>query len=460
MTYIPDLKWCHLAPMIQAGTFGADRGKIQGRPKWRLVDEKLCKEVDISASFCIPVKSRAVRKTLDADKEEWDVIDDGSDPYESTSKPSSRGGSMASYDSDDSPDEDRPVRFSTAVKPSTERKRKRGSMDTKRLPKSGSVTATVGLPRLLAAYPGKHTFYVKLLGERLYDPAFDYPVKRKVGRPRGRTFKAVKKAPKPTSIAVNALSVAAVAAADGLRKRGRPKGSKNKPKAHESLDSLSARFTSGEAPAKSTESAFPVFETGVAEPKRKRGRPKGSKIKKKVLTAVASPLDSSKATERRPPRSTAKLPKQLLANKTLCGRLTSPRRPHKRVRLSSPTGGGAFEEASSSVGSLVAKTRSPTTSSRMKSLSRSSARLRSPLLAENSRPKRMAAPSYLGESPGTPGRSMKMTAAVLVQKRPEILDSPSSRTRTKSETVSIIGELPRKRRKVNNAGSRRTVLQG
>ena len=75
MTYIPDLKWCHLAPMVQDGIFGPERKKSSGRPKWRLVDESLGKELDISSMYCIPLKSKAMRRTADADKEEWDILD-------------------------------------------------------------------------------------------------------------------------------------------------------------------------------------------------------------------------------------------------------------------------------------------------------------------------------------------------------------------------------------------------
>ncbi len=79
LTYIPDLKWCHLAPMVQVGVFSSDKTKAAGRPKYMLVDESLGKEVDIAASFCIPVKARFMKRTLDADKEEWDVMDDMTD---------------------------------------------------------------------------------------------------------------------------------------------------------------------------------------------------------------------------------------------------------------------------------------------------------------------------------------------------------------------------------------------
>lgn len=75
LTYIPDLKWCHLAPMIQDGVFGPERKRSSGRPRWRLVDEKLGQEMDISSAFCIPVRSKTVKKTADADKEEWDIMD-------------------------------------------------------------------------------------------------------------------------------------------------------------------------------------------------------------------------------------------------------------------------------------------------------------------------------------------------------------------------------------------------
>jgi hypothetical protein len=76
LTYIPDLKWCHLAPMVQDGVFGPERKRSEGRPKWRLVDETVGHELDISSVFCIPVKSKTMKRTVDADKEEWDVLDE------------------------------------------------------------------------------------------------------------------------------------------------------------------------------------------------------------------------------------------------------------------------------------------------------------------------------------------------------------------------------------------------
>ena len=117
LTYIPDLQWCHLAPMVTVGTFGPDKPRAEGRPKYKLEDESLGLEVDISSTFCIPVKSRSMRKTMDADKEEWDVRDDGTVPG---SRRSSLDGSASASS------------FRSATKPSVivkDRKRKRPLID-------------------------------------------------------------------------------------------------------------------------------------------------------------------------------------------------------------------------------------------------------------------------------------------------------------------------------------------
>jgi HMG (high mobility group) box/LysM domain len=61
LTYIPDLQWCHLAPLYKIGrVFGeTNNGSSSvGRPIWKLVDEELGEEVDISSSLVIPVKVR------------------------------------------------------------------------------------------------------------------------------------------------------------------------------------------------------------------------------------------------------------------------------------------------------------------------------------------------------------------------------------------------------------------
>ena len=75
LTYIPDLQWCHLAPMVVVGKFGLDKPKAAGRPKYKLEDEALGMEVDISSTYCIVVKAKSMRHTVDADKEEWDIQD-------------------------------------------------------------------------------------------------------------------------------------------------------------------------------------------------------------------------------------------------------------------------------------------------------------------------------------------------------------------------------------------------
>ncbi len=77
LTFIPDLMWCHLVPMRQVGIWGSDKPKCEGRPIWMLVDESEGKELDISASFCHPVKSRGMKHTADADEEQWDIPSSG-----------------------------------------------------------------------------------------------------------------------------------------------------------------------------------------------------------------------------------------------------------------------------------------------------------------------------------------------------------------------------------------------
>lgn len=77
LTFIPDLFWCHLAPLRSCGCFGPSRPDAEGRPMWVLVDENEGKEVDISASVCEIVESIATTKCQDADDERWDIRDSG-----------------------------------------------------------------------------------------------------------------------------------------------------------------------------------------------------------------------------------------------------------------------------------------------------------------------------------------------------------------------------------------------
>jgi|EP01046_Picozoa_sp_COSAG06_P001497 hypothetical protein len=96
LTYIPDLFWCRVAPMRQAGTFSADREKaaknVTGRPRWMLEPEgEGGGELDVSAMRCQQVKARAVRRVQDADKEEWDVSDPKPTKAEKVSTTSTTG---------------------------------------------------------------------------------------------------------------------------------------------------------------------------------------------------------------------------------------------------------------------------------------------------------------------------------------------------------------------------------
>jgi len=70
LTYIPDLQWCHLAPLRKATTWGPAKG---WRSKWVLVDEAEGKEVDVSSTFCVRVKANPSKNSIDADEEEWDI---------------------------------------------------------------------------------------------------------------------------------------------------------------------------------------------------------------------------------------------------------------------------------------------------------------------------------------------------------------------------------------------------
>lgn len=75
LTFLPDLQWCHLAPMKKVGVYGNDKPKSQGRPMWMLVNEDEGKEIDVTSTYCEVVKSRATKGCPDADREQWDILD-------------------------------------------------------------------------------------------------------------------------------------------------------------------------------------------------------------------------------------------------------------------------------------------------------------------------------------------------------------------------------------------------
>jgi len=76
LTFIPDLYWCRLCPMQRVGEFDEEKyRKHFGRPKWKLIPEGEAVEIDVSASRCEIVPSVAVKRTEDADNEEWDITE-------------------------------------------------------------------------------------------------------------------------------------------------------------------------------------------------------------------------------------------------------------------------------------------------------------------------------------------------------------------------------------------------
>lgn len=69
LTYLPDLEWCHLCPMIQNGILD------NGRPRWILIHEGQGKEIDTSALLTEVTESKGLHGCPDADEEEWDIFE-------------------------------------------------------------------------------------------------------------------------------------------------------------------------------------------------------------------------------------------------------------------------------------------------------------------------------------------------------------------------------------------------
>ena len=80
LTFIPDLQWVHLIPMIKAGEFDNKHPEICGRPIWKLVGEDTGKEIDTTASVCEAVTARTMNNSANADDEHWDIYDRGEIP--------------------------------------------------------------------------------------------------------------------------------------------------------------------------------------------------------------------------------------------------------------------------------------------------------------------------------------------------------------------------------------------
>lgn len=506
--------------MIQAGKFGADRPKHQGRPRWKLVDEKLGKEVDISSSFCIPIRSRAVRKTLDADKEEWDIIDDGTNPCE-PKVGKARRWSMTDSDSEYTMSTDssrKPARKSSATKPSAERR----------------IRVSVGagsIPPLVASYPGeKKSFYVRLSGHRLYDPSFEYPIRLKVGRPRGSTgkytFKAKPKPPPQASIARVEASVS-----QPLQKRGRPTVSRNMPKQMEpevqvpllsgkkrkdpppldASDEVPKKRGPGR-PKKSTQTTlFPFIRPSPIRPKRVANGEDASstgqtiRTRRSLYDGDTAPPSASKNSSNavikrgpgRPPKRSKSVPPSLDRTEP-AGDHGRRGRPPKRPE--SPDSSDSRQE--NRANTPKRRGRPPKRSKSVPPLSESRENVElpkrrgrppkkaTPIVSQDERPRRVAAPAFLGESPMSPyqagtnprrGRKRPMieeessvddsfslpTPVEQRTTRSKTSPSPSRSTRYSSRVGSgtqksispYLEIVPRKRRKVNSAGSRRTVLQ-
>ena len=78
LTYLPDLQWCHVAPLATRGTFSeaGPRGISAGRPRWMLVAEEEGGEVDVGAGRCTIMDAIEMVETKEnADEEEWDIVD-------------------------------------------------------------------------------------------------------------------------------------------------------------------------------------------------------------------------------------------------------------------------------------------------------------------------------------------------------------------------------------------------
>ncbi|KAJ1461508.1 hypothetical protein M885DRAFT_507551 [Pelagophyceae sp. CCMP2097] len=73
LQFVPDCQWCHLCPLVAAGTWAS--GKREGRTQYRLAPEGSQRELDVSALRCVVVRSDMVQKTDDANDEIFDIRD-------------------------------------------------------------------------------------------------------------------------------------------------------------------------------------------------------------------------------------------------------------------------------------------------------------------------------------------------------------------------------------------------
>jgi hypothetical protein len=138
-----------------------------------------------------------MKKTLDADKEEWDIIDDGTDPTAITTYRRTSMNNVAANSQ----------RGTIAIKPSSERVRKMPPSTSLSSPSPSITSCIMESPSLLAAIPGSGRItMVRLVGRSLF------------------------KQPTPSTTNIITTQIIAKTMNGTVRKRGRPMGSKNVPK--------------------------------------------------------------------------------------------------------------------------------------------------------------------------------------------------------------------------------------
>ena len=75
LTYLPDLQWCHVAPLERRGVFAGTGTVSDGRDRWMLVAEDVGGEIDVGAGRCTIMEAREMKGTKEsADEEEWDIV--------------------------------------------------------------------------------------------------------------------------------------------------------------------------------------------------------------------------------------------------------------------------------------------------------------------------------------------------------------------------------------------------
>jgi len=75
LTYLPDLQWCHVAPIEKRGVFRGTSTTSDGRDRWMLVSEDEGGEMDVGAARCHVMQAIEMKKTHEnADEEEWDIL--------------------------------------------------------------------------------------------------------------------------------------------------------------------------------------------------------------------------------------------------------------------------------------------------------------------------------------------------------------------------------------------------